>query len=431
VKNSKNIAAMVVAMLLWGIYLGYPLQQLQDLRMTFLGYGIPIYYFFIVLPVIAAGAFVLMAKRGWMKWETLWWLLPLACLPGILRSDDRLWSVRQYCSWAVRGIIPGGILFLTADRKKLRTMLLCWIYPVIVAAGVLGLSELFTYHNILWKGVDPHISQTNQPDNPFYRPGEAMALSVAPQGTQGNRIPYAATLLSFFPLGLWLLKYKKKYYWINLLALNILFSILLLAYVRAVWLAAIATMFFLPLAGLKRKWKENAAVGAGMLLCLAAALAWPTTNRMLRRRLDSFILTDSSIRERLAVFQTAAVLKDRWLFGIGFGQFPTVCKSFFHGAMPWIGTPDNQYFRWAVENGLLSFILLLSFCAGLIRTGWKKIQLMEDIQQADFYKSILVGWMSLAVTFLFFDGFYWGASNMTFWCLLGIFATCLNPAQAA
>jgi len=35
------------------------------------------------------------------------------------------------------------------------------------------------------------------------------------------------------------------------------------------------------------------------------------------------------------------------------------------------------------------------------------------------------------VTFLFFDGFYWGACNMTFWMLLGLFAACTKSPKPA
>ena len=162
---------------------------------------------------------------------------------------------------------------------------------------------------------------------------------------------------------------------------------------------------------------------------MGASLALPTTRALIWPRLNSFHFAEGSIVEHLDILQTAAVLKDRPLQGVGFGQFPTASRPYYHGTINWYGTPDNQYFRWLLENGVPSFILLMAFLIGLVDAGWKKIKAMEDAQEAHLYKSVLVGWAAVAITFLTFDGFYWGACNMTFWCLLGLFSTCLRPAD--
>lgn len=189
----------------------------------------------------------------------------------------------------------------------------------------------------------------------------------------------------------------------------------------------LTTIILMPTVGLQRNSRETTKIIAGTLLCFGIFLAWPKTHDAIWGRFQSFHFTETNIRARLDVLETAKVLKDHWAFGVGFGQFPTACKPYYHSVIPWFNSPDNQYLRWAIENGVLSFILLLTFFAGLVRAGWKKIQLMKDVQEADFYKSLLVGWLSVAVTFLFFDGFYWGSCNMTFWSFLGLFATCLKP----
>ncbi|MCX5796592.1 MAG: O-antigen ligase family protein [Elusimicrobia bacterium] len=419
--------SLFVVMVVWGLNLGYPMHHLQGVRWTLFGYFLPAYYILTVLPMAGAAALALAFKRQWTKWELFWWLLPLVCLPGILRSGDPLWSTRQCFSWIVRGLIPGGVIFAVAYRRRADRLLLYWIYPVIIAASLLGLSEIFLDYNPLGTDATVPITQTAQPDNPFYRPDEALRVSRSPLGTQGNRIPYASTLVAFLPLGLWLLRYKRHFFWAHLCAIALLSSILLLAQVRSAWVGMLAAMILMHALGLTRNPRGTIKIMAGILLCLGILMAWPRTQHLLLVRLQSFQLSEESIRQRLAVLQTAKVLQDRWLLGVGFGQFPTACKPYFHSTLPWRGTPDNQYLRWAIENGILSFGLLLAFFAGLVRAGWQKIKLMDDPQEADFYKSLLVGWASIAVTFLFFDGFYWGACNMTFWCFLGLFATCLKP----
>lgn len=429
-------------MLLWGFYLGYPLNHLQHIRWTLWGAILPVYYFFAVFPMIAAATLVLIFKKNWTKWELLWWLLPAICLPGIFYSSDPIWSIRQWFGWIIRGVIPGGIIFLVAYRKRFHSILSYWIYPVIIAAALLGLGEIYYNHNPLWDSSLILIPETSQPDNPFYRPTYShynLLVSHRPEGTQGNRIPYASTLLAFLPLGLWLLRYRKRFYWIYFLSVGILFSILVLARVRSAWLGMLVTIILMHVVGLQRNYRETIKIILGLLLCAAIFLAWPKivvqfklqqpadpNHEMLWHRIKSFHFTERSIRERLEVLHTIKVLKDHWLVGVGFGQFPTASKPYYPSTLVWNGTPDDQYLRWVIENGVLSLVLLLAFFVGLIHAGWKKIKLMTDIQEANFYKSLLVGWLSMVVTFLFFDGFYWGACNMTFWSFLGLFATCLT-----
>jgi hypothetical protein len=419
-------------MLFWGVHLGYPMHLLQLTQRTFLGYSVPVYYFLTIFIISAAAILALTLKRDWTAWEIAWWALPLICIPGILESDDRLWSTRQWLSWIVRGVIPGGIIFIAARRKSSLTSFLSWIYPVAIAAAVFGLWEIFFDRNIIWDGYWNALPQS-QPGNPFYRPAAAIAISAPfepPRGIQGNRLVYASTIVGFLPIALWLLKYKKKFYWANLPAVCIIFSLLLLSQVRTVWIATIVAITLILLLSHKHNKRENLALISGGFVCLAIFLALPKTSHMLRNRLNSFHLTNRSIHERLQFLQTAKVLKDYWLVGAGYGQFSAACKPSYPKGQYWNDTPDNQYLRWAIENGLPSLVLLFAFIAGIIRTGWEKIQHMEDPQEADLYKSLLIGLLSIAVTFMFFDGFYWGASNMTFWCFLGLFATCLKPTVA-
>lgn len=438
VRKNLNTGSSLVVMLLWGLCLAYPMHQLQYARWQFLGYGVPVYYFFTVFLLAGVAALALACKREWRGWELVWWLLPLICLPAIMHSDDRLWSIRQWLSWMIRGVIPGGIIFLAGRQNKVDSMLLYWIFPVIIAASLLGLTEIFCGYNPIWKGFDNVIPDTGQPASPFYRPGYEMAPVNEPRGTQGNRIPYASTLVGFVPIGLWLLKYNKRHNWLQVPAVGVLFSILLMARVRSVWLGTLTSLILMYAVGLLGSRRETMKIFTGALLGLTVLLALPQARNMVWSRLHSFHLTEHSIQNRLELLETAAILKRRGFLGVGYGQYAAACDPYYRGErwLPyfhgetWTGTPDNQYLRWAIENGIPSLVLLLMFLGGLVRAGWKKILLISDARQADFYKAILVGWLSVAVTFLFFDGFYWGACNMTFWCFLGLFATCLKSPQS-
>lgn len=429
--ESAQGASLALIMIFWGLYLGYPLLTLQHVHVTFLGHEVPAYYFITAVPILMVAAWVLLCKRGWTKWELLWCLLPLTCLPGIATSDDPVWSVRQWLSWMVRGTIPGGVIFLSTQPGKARKWLFYWIYPIVIAASLLGLTELYTNHNPLWENLFIPLHEGFKPDNAFYRPTYETyheVVSNRPWGTQGNRTPYACFIIAFLPLALWLLKYEKRHRWAQVLASAALFSILLLSQVRAAWLGMLAMIALISIVGLRKDWRENIQVVAGALILSSVFLAWPKTRGMLWERVRSFQLSDTSIRERVQVLRTASALKTRWPAGVGFGQFPKACRPYYPKNLVWNKTPDNQYLRWALENGLPSFGLLLAFLVGLVRAGWRRIRRMEDVREADFYKSLLVGWAGIGVTFFFFDGFYWGACNMTFWAFLGLFATCLNTS---
>lgn len=434
----NRVAAFSIGAL-WAAHLAYPMHRLQYSRWIFLGYQIPIYYFFNVFLVLGMASCVLLFKRAWSRWELMWWMLPIICLPGIFRSADHLWSVRECLSWMIRGVIPGGILFLTVRRRRALTMLVCGIYPVVVLATVLGLVEIFYHHNPIWDGFDNAIPQISQPSNPFYRPRYGMAPDSVPRGTQGNRIPYMATLVGFLPISLWLTRYsKRRTAWIWGGTAGALFSILLLARVRSIWMGALAAFVLMPVVSLQRGWREICRMLIGIFLGLGIFISIPQTRHMLRPRFRSFHFSDHSIRNRLDLLATGVILKDRGLLGVGFGQYAAACGPYYKGErwLPyfngetWTGSPDNQILRWTIENGIPSLGLLLAFVVGLIRACWKEIRAMKDVQSADFYKSVLVGWVSVTTTFLFFDGFYWGACNMTFWCLLGLFATSLARETA-
>jgi O-antigen ligase len=425
-------------MLMWAVHLMFPVHYLQHARWTIFGQVVPIYYFFTVFPLVGAGVLALALKRHWTKWEVLWWLLPLICVPGILASGDKLWSCRQWLSWVVRGIVPGGILF-SYCRKEENVFLTRKLYPLIIGASILGLTELYLYYrtptnvwdNFLLK-VDLGVAQPKE--NLLYRPSQRaypLPTSRAPGGTQGNRVPYAATLVAFLPIGLWLWRYRKGASWLHLLALATLLSVLVLAQVRAVWVGGLLILLALRIVGFYDDRRQIAKVAIASLMCLGAFFAWPVTRGILWARFNSFHLTETSIRERLAVLKTAKVLEDKWAWGVGYGQFPVAGKPFYPENLPWNETPDDQYLRWAIENGIPSFLCLLAFFAGLLCAGWRAIKNMGGSRIGDFYRALLLGWLGIAATFSFFDGFYWGACNMTFWCFLGLFASSIRGGVVA
>ena len=110
----------------WAAHLAYPLQRLQAWRWNVGGHLIPVYYFLVVGPIVAAAALAF-ARRRPSGWAVLWWLLPAVCLPGIVGSADPGWSVRQWASWIVRGPLPGAVLFGEVDGSEVGALLKRWV----------------------------------------------------------------------------------------------------------------------------------------------------------------------------------------------------------------------------------------------------------------------------------------------------------------
>jgi hypothetical protein len=423
-------AAAMGAIFWWGLHLGYPFHKLQLVRQTFIGYSVPVYYFVTLAVTMALCLLTFSFKRSWKTWEILWCMLPLVCLPGIMASADKLWSARQWLSWIMRGIIPGGALMLASRHSGAKKLVPSLLYPIVVAGGWVAIDELWHHRNPYWDSFWNAVPATTAA-NPFYRPDAALALSQFPRGVQGNRAVSMSLLLAFVPIGVWLIRSRPRWKWPAAASLAVFCAAIISANARTAWLGAIACIFLMRAVGLDRGYSQTARALGLLTLCFGLFLANPRTAPRLLERLNSFSFANNSIHERIEVFRTVAALKDHWLAGVGYGQFPAACKAFYPATLVWNNTPDNQFLRWLLENGVAGFLGLMAFCAGLVTAGLRKLSSMSKEEEPDFYRAVLAGWLTLAVTFLFYDGFYWGASNMTFWGLLGVFATCLSTETSS
>lgn len=407
---------------LWALYLLFPLHLLQFFRLTIHGLSIPIHYFFLAPPVLAAAIYAT-ARRRPLRLRLLCWSLPLAVVGSIVFSSAPSWSLREWLSWISRGYGAGAVFFLLDEDRPTRERLIGWVYSAAVAAALFGLVELAVDRNPL---VD-HLRERRPPtvseaSHVFYRPDQVkpVPISERPTGTQGDRIPYVACLLPFLSLAIWKLRAEKKPRWKAGWPALALVAIILAARSRSGWTGLGALLTAQLLLDQKARAPALRALG-GLALFSAAAFVVPASRAALLTRLDS----DVKIAHRIASYAAVGALKGHLLFGVGYGQYPDAFRSFYHGPMPWMATPDNQYLRWLIETGLLGSLALAAFLGSIVIAGVEKIADMRDPRQAEFYKALLAGWVGIATTFVFFDGFYWGACNMTFWSFLGIFSTCL------
>lgn len=419
-----------IVFLLWGVHMLGPLQQFQGYRWTLAGHEIPAYYFLVSIPLMAAAALLLALKRRWSRWELLWWLPACACLPGVLFSGDIAWSFRQWSSLLLRGIGAGGILFATLQGFRDIRGVRKWIYPVVVASACYGLLELVLDRNILYDYFRyPEIPAVADSSNPVYRPYRYHHVSARPTGTQGNRIPYLCFLNAFLPLALWEIKYGKWKIWAWLGA-GAIYSVIVLGGSQSAWVGLLVSLGAWTALNRQKYFSRKVAAGVLAATCLLLAI-WV---KMPARSESSDVVPTlssklSNIRHRLDSFATATAVQNRWLIGVGYGQYPNVYRPYYKGPYPGLTTPDNQFLRWFIETGLLGITALSVLFYGIVRAGLKRVSAMKETLEADFYKALLAGWGGIAAAFFFFDGFYWGVCNMTFWSMLGLFATCLKRRE--
>lgn len=412
---------------LWAAHLAYPLQQLQVLRLSVLGWTIPVYYFLTVLLILTAAVVSLpraLKSSGLGRW---WGLLALAGLPGLLVSGDMVWSIRQWVSFLLRGPVPGAALFAPVGSGAWRPQrVLAFVYPVAIFAALFGLVELAVDRNIFSDHVvNATIPASAEGPNPFYRPAPAQSNSMRPMGTQGNRIPYGVCLAAFLPYALWRMKHARRPALPGAAAM-VLFAAVVLAQARSAWVGAavgLSVAAVLLYRDRPRAILQGACAAGAMVL---SAFFLPNFRAVVSEGV-LHVFSEADVLRRLASYEALRMLDGvRWLTGVGYGQYPELFAPYYHGPLPAVPTPDNQYLRWFLETGLLGSAALAAFLLAVVRAGWRRLRDMPAGPEADFYRALLAGWAGIATTFFFFDGFYWGACSMTFWCLLGLFATCLS-----
>lgn len=413
----------------WIVYLLLPLHLLQQFHVSIGGWTVPIYYFFVVPPVLCLVLYAILSKRGWTPVEAAWWLWPFVLLGSIVFSLFPAWSLREAMSWMLRGFSIGGMYLLWVSDSPLRAVR--WVYAAAVLAALGGLLELgFNRNPLADRFVGQSVAPIPETGNPLYRPyrpGAGLPLvSPRPRGTQGNRIPYAASLLPFFSLALFFCGRDGRWRWAHRLAALILLSLLLAAGSLSVLIGLTVLLFVYGITiGIGRTlliagFFSIVAIGGLWFFTAHAASGW-----------QSLPLKQTSVRHRLESYRTVGALKGRSMFGAGYGQYPNVYLAYYKGPLEHLPTPDNQYLRWLIETGIWGFTALIGFISWLIRAGQTRLKDRNDLDEARVYNAFLAGWAGIATSFIFFDGFYWGACNMTFWSFLGLWATCLKPRPDA
>jgi len=407
------------------------MQRLQMVQWNFFHYRIPAYYLVVLIPilVVLSGVFLIGRLRGGV-WSWAWWLFPIACLPGIVWGVDSAWGLRQWLSLWSRGLAVGASLAWLLETPESSWKILRWAYGAAIVACLFGLTELALQANPL---MDNFVSKTPSEilpadggPNPLYQRPTDFSGSGRPMGTQGNRIPFTACLVPFLPIALWKAAMPRKMAWVHFFAAAALMSLILLSNARSGWVAVIVgvTAYLLLSTGEARR--KAGWVLAGAVFLVALWLSWPSNLARVVSRAHSFTLKNQDVQHRLGSLPTVGAMKGRWLFGVGVGNYPKVYAPYYRGPFKYLSTPDNQYLRWLIETGIAGFGVLMLFLGGLAHACWRRMTSAAFQGDRPFYAAVLAGWISIATTFLFFDGFYWIGPNMTFWGFLGLLTATLR-----
>src|SRR5689334_17377064 len=80
---------------------------------------------------------------------------------------------------------------------------------------------------------------------------------------------------------------------------------------------------------------------------------WGPTRGRLVHRAQSFNRGNPDIQHRIGAWPTWQALRGHAAFGVGYGNYPAVYAAYYTGPFKTLATPDNQYLRWLIENGVI------------------------------------------------------------------------------
>lgn len=234
----------------------------------------------------------------------------------------------------------------------------------------------------------------------------APTLGIA-SGAIGQPLPLSALLNLFLPFSLWYWARHRR--WWTWLALILMIGAILATYRRTGYAIGVAIVFGMTWATDRRAIRE---ILLGLLVIAAAAAAIPSVRRHVRERFNSnATLQEISVGHRRLVYDTALdIVSHHPLIGIGTRQYEKTWSRYatYAGA---INTPDSQYLRTAIENGVIGLAILAGFIGYLLLSLWRH----REEEGLPF----LVACAGFSVGLVFLDGLYWPATSMTFFAIAG------------
>jgi hypothetical protein len=447
-ENAAGKIARFLLIFLMTILSLIPFNYLQFIKINFGHRQFPFYYP-LITGVALSAFFLAIATRSVISRQTLVvpWLMAFA---PILSSVAKLHRFGLHHSVAAFLLLGPMTVFSTVKCFR-KTKEISWATQILMAVGtlvsVLGIGEALIHRNVLYH----HLFSVHNFYYQFVLPTRGGIAS-----TIGHPLPLGAYLVLFLPLPFALRKRWGRR--VSLASFAIVFTAILATLTRSSWIAS-----FFVLAGviqlMKKPWKAILfTVGLSTLLFLWASQSvvrvvnskgFPDVPffDLLKVRLNPMSLHSEIFRsQRSASYDVVSkTLRSYPLLGVGYGNYRKVYGEVPMESIAAVGgiaavkeldsqghlpTPDNQFLRWTAENGLIGFFTL--FLAGTwFLTRFINIKIHPPSQELLSYLEVLsVGAGGFLINLMALDGFFWLATNFTFWFTVGLALALMEIGQA-
>ncbi|MDP3732792.1 MAG: O-antigen ligase family protein, partial [Candidatus Omnitrophota bacterium] len=364
------------------------------------------------------------------------WLFLICLLSGIVSATDKSVALRTYL-YLVTTFLPlfyiGKYLYGSDKNINMVSMVIC-ICAGLVA--LIGLMELYFGKNILYE---------NFIFNPYYE--KYVRFNPRPMGTQFHPVVLGSYLLGCLPFSFSL--FRKKSLCLKLL--GILISLLcaiviMLTPCRGVHLGFVALLLFYLW---KRQKKRFFILFLFCLILLIMIFSYQKDSNLYRFEFgriilgsDEGIISEYGLRKinlTLKVLicrsnMTLKILKDYPFFGIGLNHFRIRFNAYYDKATeaPEIydfQIPDNMYFTFLAETGIVGTLAFLIFIFSLLKRGLRQFSEFKDENK----KYSLLILMSALIGFLInmgaYDLFYWNNPYALFCLVCGFIQGLLKKSS--
>jgi len=402
-----------------------PFNFLQFIKIKAGGSEIPFYY--PILAGLALTAFVLaLGVRLPSSRQTALMTFLLALGPFLSAAAKHRLGISH--SLAMFTLL-GPMTVFSTTRVFRKTSHILFSIEVLAAVGVLiaglGIMEALIHRNILYHTVFTL-------ENYYYK--EVLTNRGGISSTIGHALPLGAYLVLLLPLPLAL---RDK---MSPAASYLCFSVILIAILMTLTrssLIASVLVFMALLGGVGKGSRVSVLMITGLSLILfllvSRSLARVVNQQGESQNEPLLILFEQRLNpldlqreifdsHRGASYKLAfRSIHLHPLMGVGFGNYPAIYKEVHvPGVESDIPTPDNQFLRWVVENGLIGLGLFAAFWTWFI-ARWLAVRNRAAGSAANaLLPFLLLGMGGFLVNLMALDGFFWLATNYAFWLMTGL-----------
>lgn len=397
---------IIILLVVWISFIPEPIQsQCQSLIRVFLAL---LLFFTIIRKKFNV-------KSIFNKQDIPLWLLCLAMLCGIFKVENFQLALNRYISIFVPGFLLYYI-FKNEFRNKNREIILktiCYSASVVALIGIIefatGKNFIYTYTNI-WSDLPYRFAYPR-----------VMATQLHPV-ILGSYFAVALPVCLPFIFGNFSSQKKPLVICIVIIVLGII-----LTFSRGSIISVLCAGFVYFVFNKKKiKIKKYALYIITLAIILSILLSFNGRfiSRVLTHKEMSGRRNFSSTMFRYAV--TFRIFKDHYLKGVGFDHY----REFFdkynlekREFSYWHKIPDNMYFMFIAETGIIGLSSFLMFIIFIFIRGFRLFFLTKDEYTRQIQLAIIASFSSLSINMLTYELLYWINPLFLFWIFTGMVAS--------